>query len=86
MDRFMVYGTGGVAVGQVEASEGGTSESNTAVGWTAGGGDETAFTDNVIGRVEYRYTDLGSDSYALTSPTEVNFSSHGVLVGLGLKF
>jgi outer membrane immunogenic protein len=86
MDRFMVYGTGGVAVGKVEASEGGTSDSNTAVGWTAGGGVETALTDKVIGRVEYRYTDFGSDTYALgTGPTDVDLSSQGALVGLGFK-
>jgi len=87
MDRFMVYGTGGVAVGKVEASEGGMSDSNTALGWTAGGGVETALTEKIIGRVEYRYTDLGSDTYALgTGPTDVDLSSQGVLVGLGFKF
>lgn len=87
IDRFMIYGTGGLAVGKVEASEGGVSDSNTAVGWTAGAGIETAITENIIGRVEYRYTDLGSDGYSLgTTSPDVDFSSHGVMVGLGVKF
>lgn len=86
IDRFMVYGTGGLAVGRVEVSDASTSDSNTAIGWTAGGGIESAITDELIGRVEYRYTDLGSDSYALGTPTEVDLSSQDVLVGLGLKF
>lgn len=87
MDRFMVYGTGGLAVGKLDVREGGISDSNTAIGWTAGAGVETALTNNVIGRVEYRYTDLGSDSYSLGSgPTDVSLSSQSVMVGLGLKF
>jgi outer membrane immunogenic protein len=86
IDRFMVYGTGGLAVGRVEVSDASTSDSNTAVGWTAGGGVESAITDKLISRVEYRYTDLGSDSYALGTPTKVDLSSQDVLVGLGLKF
>jgi outer membrane immunogenic protein len=84
-DRFMVYGTGGLAVGRVEASEGGVSDTNTAVGWTAGAGVETAFTDNVFGRLEYRSTDLGSDSYSLgTTTPDVNYTSHGVMAGIGV--
>lgn len=46
IDRFMVYGTGGLAVGAIEANDGTTSDSNTAIGWTAGGGVESAITDS----------------------------------------
>jgi outer membrane immunogenic protein len=86
IDRFMIYGTGGLAVGNVEASIPGDSDSNTAVGWTAGAGVETAFTDNIFGRLEYRYTDLGSDSYSIGGGTDVDFTSHGVMAGIGVKF
>ena len=87
MGRFMVYGTGGLAVANAEASNATSSDSQTAVGWTAGAGVEAAVTDNVFARVEYRYTDLGSDSYSLDSgDTDAELKSHGVMVGLGFKF
>jgi outer membrane immunogenic protein len=87
MGRFMVYGTGGLAVANAEASDATSSDSQTAVGWTAGAGVEAAVTDNVFARVEYRYTDLGSDSYSLDSgDTDAELKSHGVMVGLGFKF
>jgi outer membrane immunogenic protein len=36
------------------------SDSATFSGWTVGAGLDYAFTDNVFGRVEYRYNDYGS--------------------------
>ncbi|HVY19554.1 MAG TPA: outer membrane beta-barrel protein [Bauldia sp.] len=79
MDRFMVYGTGGLAVGGLSSSS--TSESATKVGWTAGAGIEAALTDKVTGRVEYRHTDLGA------FPTGgSNVVSDAVMVGVGFKF
>jgi opacity protein-like surface antigen/outer membrane receptor protein involved in Fe transport len=69
LDRFLVYGTGGWAWGDPSisyallgaaplVSSGGTSS-----GWTAGVGLEYALTDRVIGRVEYRYTDLAKAGF-----------------------
>jgi len=85
VNRLMVYATGGLAVGgvTVEDSVGPTDESDTLIGWTAGAGVETAMTDTVIGRVEYRYTDLGSSAFA---PGTIRSSSHDIMVGVGIKF
>jgi outer membrane immunogenic protein len=85
MDRFMVYGTGGVAAGKVDVADtvGPTSETATLWGWTAGGGLEAALTDHVIGRVEYRHTNLGSATF---DPGTFAFNSNDVMGGLGLKF
>jgi outer membrane immunogenic protein len=78
-NRTMAYGTAGVAVGGLSDSY--TGESATKTGWAAGLGLETAFTDNVTGRVEYRHTDLG------TFPTGGSkYTSNDLLVGVGLKF
>jgi len=49
-DRFMVYATGGVAYG----------DSN--VGWTAGGGVEYAFTDNLTAKIEGLYVAIDGDN------------------------
>jgi outer membrane immunogenic protein len=48
----MVYGTGGLAYGDV-----GTFGTEGA-GWTAGGGIEYAFTNNITAKVEGLYVNL----------------------------
>ncbi|MEW9805382.1 outer membrane protein [Mesorhizobium sp. ZMM04-5] len=78
--RFLPYVAGGVAFADVDhegfsspnASAG--TGSDTFVGWTIGVGAEYAFTDRLIGRAEYRYSDYGSEDYAGT----VNFPTHSV--------
>jgi outer membrane immunogenic protein len=85
IDRFLVYGTGGLAVGGVEVKSGGSKDSATQVGYTLGGGVEAGITQNVTARVEYRWTDLGKDTYS-SVPGKVGFTSSQVLVGVGMKF
>jgi outer membrane immunogenic protein len=84
-NRLMIYGTAGVAVGRLEVDDtvGPTSEEATRVGWTAGAGVEAALTDNIIGRLEYRFTDLGSETFA---PGSISYSSHDVMAGISFKF
>jgi outer membrane immunogenic protein len=65
--RFMIYGTGGAAVGETESfieisGLGSASTSDTEWGWTAGGGFEYAITDNITIKTEYLYVDLGSQT------------------------
>jgi outer membrane immunogenic protein len=50
-DRFLVYGTGGVALQDFDD-----------VGWVAGGGAEYAITDNVTIGAEYLHYELDNDS------------------------
>jgi outer membrane immunogenic protein len=76
-DRFMLYGTAGVAAGGL--SNAGTS--TTGVGWVAGVGLEAALTDKVTGRLEYRHTDLGS--LPSSGPSS---ASNDILIGVGFKF
>ena len=86
VDRFLVYGTGGVALGNVETKIPGSKDTSLRTGYTLGAGVEAALTDTVIGRLEYRYTDLGSYKYKTTPKTNAGFSSNQVLVGVGVKF
>ena len=53
------------------------------VGWTAGAGADIMVTDNVFGRVEYRYTDFGSDTF---NGSDVHDKDNRILLGLGMKF
>jgi outer membrane immunogenic protein len=68
--RLLVYGTGGLAYGDVHYTGDGffnpglffqefTSHSRTNVGWTAGGGLEYALTRHWSIKAEYLYYDLG---------------------------
>jgi len=55
MDRALIYATGGLAVGGVElksdAPNANESNSDTAWGWTIGGGLEYAMTDDLTARI-----------------------------------
>ena len=73
-DRFLVFGTGGLAYGDVKSSvnaayavSGGgptgtfsASKTTTQTGWTAGGGVEYLLNKNWTFKTEYLYVDLGS--------------------------
>jgi len=60
-DRFLVYGTGGAAFGDLQAAAGVLPfNSTTQVGWTAGAGIEYAFLPNWTAKVEYLYVNLGT--------------------------
>ena len=52
-DRFLIFGTGGGAFGNVQAglSPPASYDSTTEVGWTAGAGVEVAFTENWTAKV-----------------------------------
>jgi outer membrane immunogenic protein len=74
VDRALFYATGGVAFGGVKniyfnLPGAVDSDSQTRVGYTAGGGVEYAFTNNWSLRVEYRYTDFGSYTDVLSNTT-----------------
>ena len=74
-DRVLVYGTGGVAFGDLRnnylnvATGNLDLTSHTRVGYTVGGGIEYAFTNNFSIRAEYRYTDFGSFTDNLANST-----------------
>lgn len=86
-DPFLIYGTGGLAVANAELSDATSSDTNTHLGWTVGAGAEAMVTENIFGRLEYRYSDYGSKDYTLdTGTVSSGFSEHSVKAGIGLKF
>jgi outer membrane immunogenic protein len=82
--EILVYGTAGGAGQSLKIDNGVSSDRNTMLGWTAGVGTDIKITDNVFGRVEYRYTDFGSKSF--DNVGEVKSSDNRVTFGVGMKF
>jgi outer membrane immunogenic protein len=87
-ENVLVYATAGGAGGRTEVTApGGASDTQTLWGWTAGVGTDVKFTEQAFGRLEYRYTDLGDETFDLGAATaDVGSTSHKVLVGVGMKF
>jgi len=84
---ILPYITAGGAAQSLKVTEGGISDKNTLVGWTAGAGTDIKITDNVFGRVEYRYTDYGSKSFTTGGGTrDVDARDHRIQFGIGMKF
>ncbi|MDT6939960.1 porin family protein [Brucella pseudogrignonensis] len=99
VDRFLPYIAGGVAFGQVkntlsssgDADAFSSSQSKTLTGWTAGAGVDYAATDNVIVRLEYRYTDYGRKDFTFSDGIDSatvrdKFKSNEIRLGVAYKF
>jgi outer membrane immunogenic protein len=83
--NFLVYGTGGLAFGQLKGSAPGLSESHTTAGWTAGVGAEFALNNNWSLKAEYMYVNLDSSNFLVTGlPNGYQFST--VRVGVNYHF
>lgn len=97
-DRWMLFGTAGWAWGSWDTSYGFAGAAGPFVtmnvqstdGWTAGAGVEYAFTNNFLGRVEYRYTDLGRATFVNIPTNSAELGNrvtiNDVRLGLAYKF
>ncbi|TIU42406.1 MAG: porin family protein [Mesorhizobium sp.] len=83
--EILLYGTGGLAGRSLKVEDDlYGSDRATMLGWTAGLGTDIKLTDNVFGRVEYRYTDFGSKSF--DGIGKVKATDNRVTFGVGMKF
>jgi len=91
----LLYGTLGIASGQVEAFDGPTGgteykDRKRNSGWVAGLGGEMAFTRQLSGRFELLYTDLGDNKYTVDPPpgdiVSVETKVTALRAGIGYKF
>ena len=99
IDRFLPYISGGVAFGSIKSKvriddaitryigQNEFETNRTYTGWTIGGGVDYAATDNIILRLEYRYTDYGhkTDDYGLVQGRD-SFKSNDIRLGVAYKF
>ena len=86
-DDILLYGTGGGAAQRMKVSDPTGSDSNAMLGWTVGAGMDLKLTPQVFGRVEYRYTDFGSQDFTTGLGTQsIDSSENRVTFGVGMKF
>jgi outer membrane immunogenic protein len=99
LGEYLPYITGGVAWSNFDlkthdaySSNPDISTSYTLTGWTIGGGLEMRLTDNLLARVQYRYTDYGNDTKRIWSngsdyfDARVKYNTHMVTVGISYRF
>lgn len=90
-DRWMIYGTGGLAVASIRIREVSPAaefeDTRTRVGWTAGVGVETMIWNNWSLKLEYLYADFRNDHYVIGGRVnDVRLNDHIVRAGLNYHF
>lgn len=84
-NNILIFGTAGLAYGDLTAEMGGIDETATQVGWTGGLGVEVGLNPNWSAKVEYLYMDLANRSYTLTG-TENGLESSLLRIGVNYHF
>jgi outer membrane immunogenic protein len=62
-DRGLIFLAGGFAYADFDVDQNVETLGGSYYGWTIGGGINYAFTDNLIGRVEYLHDEFGEEDY-----------------------
>jgi outer membrane immunogenic protein len=83
--NVLVYGTAGLAFGELRAETFGLSETHTNAGWTAGVGAEVGFAPRWSAKIEYLYVDLSDSAFAITGVSN-GFRSNIVRAGVNYHF
>jgi outer membrane immunogenic protein len=87
VDRFLIYGTAGLAYGRGDVRIGGLSSEQTHFGYALGAGVEAMIAPNITARLEYLYADLGDENYkTVAGSTRVGFDASIVRTALNYKF
>jgi len=86
-DNFLIYGTGGLALADLDVNANGAKDSAVSFGWTLGAGVESALSENVTVRLDYAYQDLGKEKFNLGGTTyKTDLDSSVVRAGVAYKF
>lgn len=100
VDRWQVYGAGGVAVMRADYTIGlsngamtqASSAHGTHVGWTLGAGVEYALTDSIRIGLDYRYLDFAEKNYVFSGDagtsltSKLGFDLHQATLRLNYRF
>jgi outer membrane immunogenic protein len=83
-NNVLLYGTGGLAYGDIESNLNGGEVSNWQTGWTAGAGAEYLFTPKWSAKLEWNYVNF--DSFQWTNAHNGNFDCTGINCSTDAKF
>jgi outer membrane immunogenic protein len=89
--NWLLYATGGVAIGDVHAWDSSTPASGNdwRAGWTVGAGVETSFAPNWTAKLEYLHVDLGNGqifNVVPGVPESVSFRADIIRAGVNYRF
>lgn len=88
-NNWLPYLTGGLAMGDIKATQGGASLTKTKTGYALGVGVEYAFMGNWSTKLEYLYADLGKATCPAAtcgSDVDVKFNTNIIRLGLNYRF
>lgn len=84
INNVLLYGTAGVAYGELTANTAGNlAESHSGFGWVAGAGAEVGFMPHWSAKAEWLYLDLADHSYSVTG---ANNGLSANLIRLGVNY
>ena len=64
--NVFLYGTAGLAFGELKGETFGLAETHTTAGWTAGVGAEVGLAPRWTAKIEYLYVDLSNSQFVIT--------------------
>ena len=85
LNNVLLFGTAGLAYGDLRADSSLLTESHTSIGWTAGGGVEVGFTPHWSVKAEWLYLDLADRDYSLTG-TSNGLAADLLRMGVNYRF
>jgi outer membrane immunogenic protein len=81
----LLYATGGLAFGGLEAEKNGLTENRSHLGWTIGAGAEVALNQNWSIKAEYLYLSFAERAYTVTG-ADHGFDNNLVRLGINYRF
>ncbi len=87
-ERSLIYSFAGLAITGVEATTITGSDDQQLTGFEVGAGVETKLFENVTGRLEYGFSDYGTEDFNLGGggTQEIDLQNQNVNIGLGFSF
>lgn len=83
--NILVYGTAGLAFGELKGQTFGLTETHISAGWTAGLGAEVGFAPHWSAKIEYLYVDLSDSAFAITGVSN-GYRSNLIRAGVNYHF